>query len=122
MISSIAEDFNCPCQHEHMVVALRYDDWGMLIRYPFESYHILSLESDEEGYNKFVRPITKKLLEERPVLANEFCTRVLEQHDDQYWLFFYEQVLKIPDLDQAIHNEHSGSATYGVIESVQDLN
>lgn len=106
MKSAIAEDFGCPCEHNHMASYLRNDDWGMIVRYPDDSRTYAPLESDEEGYNKYVRPITKRTLEERPNLAKEFCTRVLEQHDDAYWKFFYEKVLDIPEVDRAVRKEH----------------
>jgi len=96
--TAVAEDFDCPCQHAQLDILKRDDEWGMCVRIPGDSYSILSLESDEEGYRTYVRPIVVKIRQERPDLAKEFCRRVIEQQDEEYWTYFYEKVLRFPEI------------------------
>ena len=101
MVAMLLADFGCPCPHRRMKVIEYQDKWGRIIQYPgrggaCESSSRKSNREWEEWYYDAYQPVIKKFQEDRPDLAEEFCTRVIGRGDYEYELHFFYEVLPPP--------------------------
>ena len=104
LIPLVSKDFGCPCPHRRMEVVKYNDEWGRMIRYPSnratygESTPEFNQEWEEWYYDAY-QPVIKKFQEDRPDLAEEFCTRVIGQGDYYYGLHFVSEIIPPPLYD-----------------------
>lgn len=93
----LARDFGCPCEHAQMADGFPLRDWWGLLYCPDPVEGtwggFRDMEESEELYREVIHPKIEQLKKDRPDLADEFCRRVVQQGDKDYFIEFDDEVL-----------------------------